>query len=149
MLLPQPTQVAQPLNQLIDDFSFDTGQIANDDTALAHVVQDMNRSERFVMARLWITEWRLAKAIYEAPVKQSFWRDTLVPRASNSFPLCAQHIRAILDQTMPALFPENPPFEVEPNEGTPRQVARGWESIIAYQFRRAGVKAQVRLIAKD
>jgi hypothetical protein len=149
MLLPQPTQVAQPLNQRVQDFSFDTGKIANDDVALSLVLQDMGRSERYVMARLWITEWRIAKAIYEAPVKQDFWRDTLVPRASNSYPLCAQHIRAILDQTMPALFPENPPFEIDPNEGTPRQVARGWESIIAYQFHRAGVKSQVRLIAKD
>lgn len=149
MLLPQPTNISQPLNQVTEAFSFDTGKVTGDDLALSLVIQDMQRSEKFVMGRLWITEWRIAKAIYEAPVKQEFWRDTLVPRASNSYPLCAQHIRAILDQTMPALFPENPPFEAAPNEGTPRQVARGWQSVIGHQVQKAGVKAQVRLVAKD
>lgn len=149
MLLQQPTNISQPLNQKLEAFSFDSGKVADQDLAVSLVVQDMQRSEKFVMGRLWVTEWRIAKAIYEAPVKQQFWRDTLVPRASNSFPLCAQHIRAILDQTMPALFSDDPPFDTEPNEGTPRQVSRGWESVVGYQVKRAGVKSQVRLIAKD
>jgi len=149
MLLPQPNNIAQPLNQKTQDFFLSTGKVKTDDSALALVIQDTQRAEKFVMARLWISEWRIAKSIYEAPVKQEFWRDTLVPRASNSYPLCAQHIRAILDQVMPALFPENPPFQVEPNEGTPRQVARGWESVLSYQLRKAGFRGQIRLIAKD
>lgn len=156
MLLTQPTNISQPLNQVPQAFSFETGKVGGDqgeqtanDLAVSLVVQDMQRSEKFVMGRLWITEWRIAKAIYEAPVKQQFWRDTLVPRASNSFPLCAQHIRAILDQTVPALFSDDPWFNADPNDGTPRQVARGWEATLAYQLRRAGVKAQTRLIAKD
>lgn len=156
MLLAQPTAVSQPLNQVPQAFSFETGKVGvnqpaltANDLAVALVVQDMQRAEKFVMGRLWITEWRIAKAIYEAPVKQQYWRDTLVPRASNSFPLCAQHTRALLDQTMPILFPDDPPFAVDPNSGTPRQVARGWEAALSIQLRRAGVKAQVRLVAKD
>ena len=101
------------------------------------------------MARLWMSEWRVAKSLYEAPIRQTYWRDTLVPRSSNSFPLIAQHVRAILDQAMPAIFPEMTPFAIQPTEGTPRQVSRGWESVLSYQLRQANVKAQMRLIVKD
>jgi hypothetical protein len=96
-----------------------------------------------------MSEWRVAKSLYEAPVRQTYWRDTLVPRSSNSFPLIAQHVRAILDQAMPAIFPEMTPFAIQPTEGTPRQVSRGWESVLSYQLRQANVKAQMRLIVKD
>jgi len=149
-LLPQPNNTSEPLNQHLEDFSLsDAKSVKTQDSALNLVLQDAARAEKHIMARLWMSEWRVAKAIYEAPVKQNYWRDTLVPRASNSYPLCAQHIRAILDQAMPALFPDNPPFEIEPSEGVPRQVARGWESIIGYQLREANFKAQVRLMTKD
>jgi len=147
-LLQQANRVNQPLNQVLQDFSTQTPP-RTEDSALALVIQDTQRAEKFIMARLWVSEWRVAKAIYEAPVKQEFWRDTLVPRASNSYPLVAQHVRAILNQVMPALFPDNPPFAMEPNEGTPRQVSRGWESILGHQLRAAGFKQEVRLIAKD
>jgi hypothetical protein len=149
MLIEQPVLVGQNLNQKTEDFSFKTGKVATDDSALQLVIGDMQRAEKFIMSRLWITEWRTAKAIYEAPVKQDYWRDTLIPRASNSFPMVAQHVRAILDQTLPLCFPENPPFAVEPNAGTPRQVARAWEAVIANQLLTARFKAEVRLIAKD
>lgn len=155
MLLEQPNDVRQPLNQVVADFKLNTEtgkenkEIEKVDLALSLVVQDTQRAEKFVMARLWLTEWRIAKALYEAAVKQEYWRDTLVPRASNTYPLVAQHVRSILDQTMAALFPENPPFSVDPTEGTPRQTARAWESIIAYQLRQVNFKPQLRLIAKD
>src|SRR6267142_1226341 len=155
MLLPQPNDLHQPLNQVPQDFKLptetgkDNKELTKDDLALALVIQDCQRAEKFVMARLWLSEWRIAKALYEAAVKQEYWRDTLVPRASNAYPLVAQHVRAILDQTMSALFPENPPFAIDPTEGTPRQVARGWESIVGYQLRQVGFKAQLRLISKD
>ena len=105
MLLPQPNTVAQPLNQKTQDFSLDGGAVKTSDSALSLVIQDTQRAEKFVMARLWMSEWRVAKSLYEAPVRQTYWRDTLVPRSSNSFPLIAQHVRAILDQAMPAIFP--------------------------------------------
>lgn len=153
MLLEQPNDTRQPLNQLPQEFALPTEgakkEIDKDDVALSLVVQDTQRAEKFVMARLWLTEWRIAKALYEAAVKQEYWRDTLVPRASNAYPLSSQHVRAILDQTMEALFPENPPFAVNPTEGTPRQVARGWESIISYQLLQTRFKQQLRLVAKD
>lgn len=155
MLLEQPLDVRQPLNQVVQEFKLPTEQTkkndkeTKDDLALALVVQDCLKAEKFVMARLWMTEWRIAKSLYEAAVKQEYWRDTLVPRASNAYPLVAQHVRAILDQTMAALFPENPPFSIDPNEGTPRQVARAWESIIAFQLKQVGFKQQLRLIVKD
>ncbi len=149
MLLEQPVAVGQPLNQQVEKFDIKTSEVKSKDTALDLVIQDTQRAEKFIMARLWMSEWRVAKAIYEAPIKQEYWRDTLVPRASNSYPLCAQHVRAILDSTMPALFPEWPPFEIEPTEGTPRQVARAWEAALAFQIRQAGFKQTMRLIAKD
>jgi len=149
MLLPNPVDVAKNLDQSVKDFSFAAGPIKSVDTALSLVIQDTQRAEKFIMARLWMSEWRVAKSLYEAPVKVEYWRDTLVPRASNPFPLSAQHVRAILDASMPALFPANPPFDIEPNPGVPRQVARAWEPIIGYQLRRIGFKGQVRLVAKD
>jgi hypothetical protein len=156
MLLEQPHDTHQRLNQLPAEFKLPAEQtaaspkeISKDEVALALVIQDTQRAEKFVMARLWLTEWRVAKALYEAAVKQEFWRDTLVPRASNSFPLCSQHVRAILDQTMSALFSDNPPFIADPLEGTPRQVSRGWESVVAYQLRQVRFKQQLRLITKD
>jgi hypothetical protein len=147
--LPQPNSTAEPLNQKVQDFSMEAGPIKTDTTALNLVIQDTQRAEKFIMARLWMSEWRVAKALYEAPVRQTYWRDTLVPRASNAYPLVAQHVRAILDQSLPAVFPDNTPFSVEPNPGTPRQVARAWETILSQQLREANVKAQVRLIMKD
>ena len=148
-LLPQPNNPAQLLSQRTQDFSLQGEAVKTKDSALALVIQDTQRAEKFILARLWMSEWRVAKALYEAPVKQDYWRDTFVPRASNSYPLIAQHVPAILDQALPALFPEATPFAVEPETGTPRQVARGWESILSYQLREAGVKQQVRLVMKD
>lgn len=153
MLIEQPNNIAQPLKQVAQQFALPTEgeakELSSDDLAVALVVQDTARAEKFVMSRLWLTEWRIAKAIYEAAVRQEFWRDTQVPRASNAFPLAAQHVRSILDQTMEGLFPENPPFAAEPSEGTPRQSARAWEAVLAYQFRQVSFKQQLRLIAKD
>lgn len=149
MQLPQPNSTAQLLNTKTQDFSLDGGAVKTKDTALALLVQDAQRAEKFILARLWMSEWRVAKALYEAPVKQDYWRDTFVPRASNSYPLIAQHVRAILDQALPAIWPEATPFAVDPECGTPRQVARGWEAILSYQLDQAGVKKQLRLIMKD
>lgn len=149
-LLPQPQNTGQPLNQMLDDFSLSEAQsVRTDQAALNLVLQDAARAEKHIQQRLWMSEWRIAKSLYEAPVKQNYWRDTLVPRASNSYPLVAQHVRAILDQAMPALFSEVIPFDVEPNPGVPRQVARGWNSIIGSQLRATDFKAQVRLTVKD
>lgn len=155
MLLESPNSVSQPLNQVVQSFKLptetgkDNKEVTKDDLALALVVQDCQRAEKFVMARLWLTEWRVAKALYEAAVRQEYWRDTMVPRASNSYPLASQHVRSILDQTMVALFPENPPFATDPTEGTPRQAARGWEATIAKQLQQVRFKQQLRLVAKD
>lgn len=148
MLLEQPQTQATPLNQRVNEFSFD-GTVKTKDAALDLVIADTTRSEKFLEGRLWMSEWRIAKALYEAPVKQEYWKDTLVPRAANSFPLVSQHIRAILDQTMPALFPEVLPVGVEPNESTPRQVTRGWESFLKYQVKDTHLKENLRLVAKD
>lgn len=147
--LPQPNTTATPLNQKVEDFDLKGGPVKKEDTALALVIQDTDRSEKFIMARLWMSEWRVAKSLYEAPVKQTYWRDTNVPRASNAYPLVAQHVRAILDQTMPAVFPAPTPFAVDPNPGTPAQVARGWEATIADQLKSSKVRAQMRLMIKD
>ena len=149
MQLPQPNTTAQPLNQRLDDFSLKGGKVKTSESALSLVIQDTQRAEKFVMARLWMSEWRVAKSLYEAPVRQTYWRDTLVPRSSNSFPLVAQHVRAILDQAMPAVFPDATPFDIQPNAGTPRQVARAWKQILGHQLRQSNVKAQMRLIIKD
>lgn len=148
-LLPQPNSTAVPLNQMPQDFPLEAAPVKTDQAALNLVIQDTERAEKFIMARLWQSEWRVAKSLYEAPVRQSYWRDTLVPRASNSFPLIAQHVRAILDQAMPAVFPDVTPFDIEPNEGTPRQAARAWTSVISWQLRKADVKEQLRLVMKD
>lgn len=148
MQLPQPNSTAVPLNQKLQDFSMKTGKVKTDNSALNLVIQDYERAEKFILARLWMSEWRVAKSLYEAPVRQTYWRDTLVPRSSNSFPLVAQHVRAILDQAMPAIWPNAMPVEVEPT-GVPRQVSRGWEKVLAKQLQQANVKAQMRLIVKD
>lgn len=148
-LIPQPNNVAQRLNQELEKFSFDSGKVGSEDAAVALVVQDTARAEKFITARLWMSEWRIAKSLYEAPVKQEFWRDTQVPRASNSYPLCAQHVRAILDQAMPALVPEWPPFDIEPNPSISREVTRAWELVLGTQLRQVGFVQQLRLIAKD
>jgi hypothetical protein len=147
--LPQPNTTAQNLNQKLEDFSLDGGKVKTSDSALSLVIQDTQRAEKFVMARLWMSEWRVAKSLYEAPVRQTYWRDTFVPRSSNSFPLVAQHVRAILDQAMPAIFPDYIPFDIQPNPGTPRQIGRAWKQILGAQLRQANVKAQMRLVAKD
>jgi hypothetical protein len=149
MQLAQPNNVGQQLNQKLDDFSLAGGKVKSNETALALVIQDTQRAEKFVMARLWMSEWRVAKSLYEAPCRQTYWRDTLVPRSCNSFPLVSQHVRAILDQAMPAIFPGPIPFDLQPNPGTPRQVARAWKQILGYQLRQSNVKAQMRLIVKD
>lgn len=148
MQLEQPLQPNAPLNQNIAAFQMDGPPVVLD-MATALVIQDTNRAESYISSRLWLSEWRVAKAIYEAPVKQDYWRDTTVPRASNPFPLAAQHIRAVLDQVMPALFPEATPFMLEPNEGSSWQIARAWESILSHQIKEAKFKQQIRLIAKD
>lgn len=153
MILERPQHEGQQLNQVAQKFALPTEnaakELSEDDLAVSLVVQDTARAEKFVMSRLWLTEWRIAKALYEAGVRQEFWRDTQVPRASNAFPLAAQHVRSILDQTIEGLFPEAIPFMAEPNEGTPRQAARAWESVIAYQLRQVSFKQQLRLVAKD
>src|SRR5574337_707418 len=149
MQIPTPNQPPVPLDQDIKDFSLQPGPVKNEDAAVALVVQDTARAERFILQRLWMSEWRVAKALYEAPVRQEYWRDTLVPRASNSYPLSAQHVRAILDQVMPALFPEEPPFSTAPNPDIPRQAARAWETIISDELKFIKFKQQMRLVAKD
>jgi len=149
MILPQPNTTAMPLNQKTEDFSLQGGKVKTEDSALSLVIQATERAEKFLMARLWLSEWRVAKQLYDAPNRQQYWRDTRVPRSNNSFPLCQQHVSSIMDQALPALFPELTPFATEPNEGTPRQVARGWESILSNQLRQANVKATCRLIMKD
>src|SRR5215831_6642824 len=148
MQLPQPNSTAVPLNQKVSDFRMDGGKVKTENSALNLVIQDMERAEKFIMARLWMSEWRVAKSLYEAPVRQTYWRDTLVPRASNSFPLVAQHVRAILDQAMPAIWPEAEPFDIEPSSA-PRQVSRAWSKILGKQLRQVNAKSQIRLIVKD
>lgn len=149
MLLPQPHTTAQPLDQTVQDFQMDGGKVKTEDSALALVVQSVERAEKFIMARMWLSEWRVAKQLYDAPSRQKYWRDTRTPRANNSFPLIKQLLSAVLDQTMPALFPEEQPFAIKQNEGTPAQVARAWEGILAYQLRQAKIRSSVRLVAKD
>ena len=150
MLLEQPNQPNQPLNAqgTVQSFQFD-GPPTKDDLAIALVVQNTKRAEAYLESRLWMSEWRVAKGLYEAPVRQQYWRDTQVPRASNSFPLVAQHVRAVLDQTMPAVFPENVPFALEPNQGTSWQVARGWQAVLAQQLKQTNFKQEMRLLIKD
>ena len=148
MLLEQPNQPNAPLNQFVEKFEFD-GPPSAEEMAIALVIQNTKKAEAFLETRLWMSEWRVAKGLYEAPVKQSYWRDTYVPRASNSFPLCAQHVRAVLDQTMPAVFPEAVPFAMAPNQGTTWEVARGWQSVLAYQLKQTGFKQEMRLLIKD
>jgi hypothetical protein len=150
LLLEQPNQPNQPLNSAgtVNAFQFN-GPPTKDDLAIALVVQNTKRAEAFLETRLWMSEWRVAKGLYEAPVRQQYWRDTLVPRASNSFPLCAQHVRAVLDQTMPAVFPEKVPFAIDPNQGTSWQVARAWEAVLAYQLQQTNFKQEMRLLIKD
>lgn len=149
-LLEQANQPNQPLNaaNTAESFAFD-GPPTDDDIAVALVVQNTKRAEAFLETRLWMSEWRIAKGLYEAPVRQQYWRDTLVPRSSNSFPLVAQHIRAVLDQAMPALFTENPPFALVPNQGTTWQVARGWEEILKHQIKQTAMRDEIRLLMKD
>lgn len=148
MLLKNPT-TQQPLNQQTDQFTLQPGPVKTEDSALTLVLNDTHRAERFIMARLWMSEWRVAKALYEAPIKQEFWRDTLVPRASNAYPLCKQHVSANLDQTMPALFPEDPPFMFNPNPDISRQVSRAWEEVLGRQLKQIQFKSKIRLIEKD
>src|SRR5579859_1235377 len=148
MLLEQPLQPNAPLNQHVDAFVFD-GPPKDKDMALALVVQNTKRAEAYLQTRLWMTEWRVSKALYEAPVRQQYWRDTYVPRASNSFPLVSQHVRAVLDQAMPAIFPEATPFALQPNQGTSWQVARGWQEVLAYQLKQANFQQEMRLLVKD
>lgn len=149
MQLAQPHSLAVPLNTKIADFSLQGGAVKTEDSALALVVQATQRAEKFLMTRLWLSEWRVAKQIYDAPSKQEYWRDTRVPRANNSFPLVAQYVRAILDLSVPALFPSQMPIEVDPEAGTPRQVARAWEKVLSNQMREAQVMKHIRLIMKD
>lgn len=150
MLLEQPQQPNAPLNApgTANAFQFD-GPPTKADPAIALVIQNTKRAEAFLETRLWMSEWRVAKGLYEAPVRQQYWRDTLVPRASNSFPLCAQHVRAVLDQVMPAVFPAKVPFAIDPNQGTSWQVARAWEAVLAYQLKQANFRQEMRLLIKD
>lgn len=149
-LIEQPQSINAPLNvgQAAATFVMD-GPPTAEETAIALVVQNTKRAEAFLQTRLWLSEWRVAKGLYEAPVKQTYWRDTLVPRVSNSYPLCAQHVRAVLDQTMPAIFPEAVPFAIQPNQGASWQVARAWQAVLAYQLREARFKQEMRLLVKD
>lgn len=150
MLLEQPNQPNAPLNAAgaVQAFQYD-GPPSDEDIAVALVIQNTKRCEKFMETRLWMSEWRVAKGLYEAPVRQQYWRDTLVPRASNSFPLVAQHVRAVLDQAMPAVFPEAVPFAIQPNQGTSWQVARAWEAVLAYQIKQINFKQEMRLLIKD
>ena len=147
-LIEQPQNINALLSQHADSFLYD-GPPTNDDIAVATVVQNTKRAEAYLETRLWMSEWRVAKALYEAPVKQMFWRDTYVPRASNSFPLVAQHVRAVLDQAMPAIFPEEVPFALQPNSGTSWQVARGWQEVLNYQIKQTNFQQEMRLLVKD
>ena len=147
--LPIPDISNLPLNQHIEDFSLDSSVPKTEDIALKLVLRNTHRAEDYVASRLWMSEWKVSRAIYEAPVKQEFWRDTQIPRASNSYPLCAQHIRAIGDQVMPALFSEDQPFTIDPNEGTEWEVAQAWEGVLAYQLWDTNFKQQIRLLQKD
>ena len=149
MLLQQPNEPNAPLNQQTDNFRMDGGPPETLDAATALVVQNAKRAEAFLQTRLWISEWRISKGLYEAPVKQEYWRDTWVPRASNAFPLVAQHVRAVLDSVMPAVFPESVPFAIQPNQGTSWQVARAWQAVLAYQLRQIGFRQEMRLVIKD
>jgi hypothetical protein len=149
-LIEQPNTPNAPLNSeaLIDKFQFDAPP-EGIDPAIALVIQNTKRAEAYLTTRLWMSEWRVSKGLYEAPVRQTYWRDTMVPRASNSFPLVSQHVRAVLDQTMPAIFPEATPFAMQPNQGASWQVARGWQEVLAYQLKQSNFKSEVRLLVKD
>lgn len=149
-LIEQPQQLNQPLNapNTVESFVYD-GPPSAEDAAIALVVQNTRRAEALLTGRLWLSEWRVAKSMYESPVRQTYWRDTKIPRASNSFPLVAQHVRAVLDQAMPAIFPEAVPFAIKPNQGTSWQVARGWQEILAYQLKQTEFRQQMRLMVKD
>lgn len=150
MLLEQPNQPNQPLNNpgVVEAFQFD-GPPVQMDPAIALVIQNTKKAEAYLQTRLWISEWRVAKGLYEAPVKQEYWRDTLVPRASNSFPLVSQHVRAVLDQAMPAIWPQAIPFAMAPNSGASWQVSRAWQAVLAYQIMQANLRQELRLLTKD
>lgn len=149
-LLEQPQSPNAPLNspEFIDKFKFDAPPEGTD-PSIALVIQNTKRSEAYLTSRLWMSEWRVSKGLYEAPIRQTYWRDTMVPRASNSFPLVSQHVRALLDQTTPAVFPEAVPFALAPNQGASWQVARGWQAVLAYQLKQSNFKSEIRLLMKD
>lgn len=147
-LLPQPNSPNQPLNQNTEAFEFKAPPNETE-AAIALVVQNTRRAEMYLETRLWLSEWRVAKALHESTVKQQYWRDTLIPRAANAFPLVAQHVRAVLDQTMPAVFPESVPFALQPQRGASWEVARGWQEVLAYQIKQIGFQPEMRLMMKD
>ena len=51
---------ATALNEHLDAFSFD--EPASDDEAVALVLQNEQKARAFLATRLWLTEWRAAKA---------------------------------------------------------------------------------------
>jgi hypothetical protein len=150
MLIESLQNLNTPLNQKPAAAAFVMdGPPKTLETSVALVVQNTRRAEAFLETRLWMSEWRVAKGLYECPVKQQYWRDTLVPRASNSFPLISQHVRAVLDQAMPAVWPEHVPFAIQPQQGASWQVARGWQAVLAYQLAQSNFRQELRLLMKD
>jgi hypothetical protein len=149
-LIPEPQLSPNiPLNQpgQVEAFSFDAP--ANDEQALALVIQNFEKAEKYLTSRLWITEWRAAKILYEAPVSIKYWKDTNVRRSSLTVPLIQQHIRSILPQVMQSLFIDNPAMMFKPDPGTSEKAARATTTLVWDLLLKAGVKKTFRLAIKD
>lgn len=147
-LLPEPHNPNEQLHNLVDEFPFQ-GPPTDSDAAVALVIQDTERAEKFLETRLWVSEWRNCKVLYEAPVQIQYWRDTVVPRASNPYALVSQHVRPILDMAMKAVFAGNPPFAIRPTLATPWAIAEAHEQILKVQAQATSLREQSRLMLKD
>jgi hypothetical protein len=142
MELPLPKgNPSAPLNADVNETTINFQQSPSDENALALCLQDMERSEAFLLEKRWSLEWDRAALLYAAPGDVKFWPGTDHPRAHLSVPLVVTHLEAIAPQVMEGLFGNEPPFSFIPRPGTSDDAAMAHAAIIAYQLENINFKS--------
>jgi hypothetical protein len=123
-----------PPNARVEQDEVVLHQPHKDSAALKIVIQDTERTEKWLQHKQNVLRWDQCQILYEAPQKIEYWDGTDIPKSHLSVFTVAKVAQSILPQITNALFADDPEFMLQPRPGTTQDTARAVTALLDYQL---------------
>lgn len=146
MILPEPkVSPFEPITPEQAKDRMNEGVWVGDDPALKLVIQDCQRAEQAEQSKQFVMGWLAAQSLFESPFSPNFWPGTQSEAASMPLFTVMTSVNGFVNQVMPGMFYENPPFMVEERPGTTAQAARAQSALLGYQLEDINFRNEILL----